>query len=528
MTALLRETAEVARATIRGLLVDSATAAIPEPGSLPVVNTADAVAVIASLLRVEIGYPGPSIAYLSREAWAARCLDGLQPTLRPLAEMWSSGETGDPEDRESSLHFGRVFGPLVGGVVADLAGRALGDFDVQLPGLVHPEVVALPAANLVEFASAWNLPLPSVVRWAFACSVVRDVLMRDEVVGSTASRLALRYRLEIGTYPEGAFGQAVASALADGPVDMNHLMQARTPRQHAIIARLSVLSAMADSVGLLAWRMVDPDHDEALESHLVEALRRRRANLSRSQMVAEFWLGVPLGPVINDEVDRFVRAAADSSGGLSAMCSGDGAVAIPGGALVSAGDSPIPGRPRTASLWPTAHGPVLEDEPDLLALETKLGAVLSRLTDPAAADVVRGRIAGLHVDVADRTAAALPAGSPGYRTGMLTSWLQMDLVGHGVDLNGHEERRTAIYAFVVGSEQNAQLLRSSLPQDLLRLHTRAIIQVERKDGEVTAGVELALFHWLAGLMALDPGLETLASWHRTRAHRLRMSKDGLR
>jgi hypothetical protein len=480
-----------------------------------------AVAVsIAELLGIRPDPVAPSVVWLAPPEWAARALDLALPTLLPLVDLWFAESDDAVEARYRSADIGDVLGALVGNVVADVAQQSLGDFEMPLPKPHSRGVIALPTTSLAALARDWDLPLESVARWAQACSIVAQLIARREILGSRLSRLAIRYRLEVGRYEGGPFAAALSDFMASGTADIDRLMGSRTAAQLGIAARLAEICALVDALGILAWRSIDPDYTIDLESRLTESLRRRRSGLSRHQMVAEFWLGVPIGPTLDPELDRIVSAAPLVSGELARLLATVGSAPSLSANLRSAGDSPT-GRRRVVSLCPMDdRGP--DQSAALSSLETRLRAALATISRPEAADVVRGRIDGLHTDFATRTAEQAP-NDGGYRTGVVTSWLQSYLARHEVDLDKQVEAISALYAYVIASEKSAPLLASRADQDLLRLHTRAVIFTERKQGSLGSAVEMALFCWLVSLTRTDLTPELLANWQQTRSQRLRMS-----
>lgn len=515
-----RRIGEIAESTVRRLLDatgerEESPVELPDVAADPDVTAASAS--VAGLLALEPAYPVPSVSYMGRLDWALRSLEVALPTLRPLAEMWEQ-EAADSDDGPD---IGRAFGPLVGRVVTDVAGRSLGDLDTHLPVGRGTDALTLPIENLASFSVSMDIPLASLVRWSIAGSIVGRLLMGKTLVGARLSLLALRYRLEVKRYPGSAFGRELLGQMESGSIDMDRLMGSRTARQIEIAEKVARLSAAIDSLALVAWREIDPDHTAGVESRLVESLRRRRASQSSPETVAEFWLGAPIGAVIDSDVDRFVRDLAGSPGGLAGLVRGETTAQIPGTGLIKVGDSPIPGRPRTASLTAWPRGETREVVEGQERLATRLRAALGSVSNSTHADVIEGRIEGLSTPVDERTAVSVRSASVSRRSGVFTSWLQLWLMSHGVTLDGQLERATATYAAVAATKEGYSLLRSEDHMSLLRLHVRAAIQVERGCGPLESGLELALFAWLGATAPRSIGAPLLASWRATRDQRLR-------
>jgi hypothetical protein len=460
----------------------------------------------------------PTVQLLGRADWARRSIQGVLPTLRILDGLWQQDTA---TDMSAGPAMSRVFGPLVGNSAVDLADWELGEFDVQLSNPHDPAVVALPIQNLVLLSESWAIPLKSVMRWAVACSLSSRLLLSHELMGDRLSRLALRYRLEMGTFFQSEVTRDLLGGA--GPLDVDRLMAARTPKQQALAMELSRLTGAIDWVGLLAWRLIDPDHTQALEDRLVETLRRRRADLPRSGVVAEFWLGVPLGPVMRLEVGALLQRLASSPAGMAALWLDWNLLdAVNHGSIIAAA-AVIPGKPRMASLAGLPRREVPDGSPEYRNLRARLEAALASPLSEAQAEVVRGRLDGLSTPADLQKAESIPPTSDSHRSGLITSWLQLWLIANGATLDRRLELATAIYAAVVVSPQNGSLLASRAEDDLLRLHTRAIIQVERRHEFLDSGPELAFFAWLGGMASVVVGPNGLLVWKRARQQRLQAS-----
>jgi hypothetical protein len=507
----LKEIFEVAAAVVdrRAPTTEPARPAVEQ------LDVLSAIATTCGLLGVGTPPTVPRVALLGRADWARRSIQGALPSLRILDDLWQQDEAPDPL---AGAAMGRIFGPLVGDTAVDLAEWALGDFDVQLSNPHDPGVVALPIENLVSLSESWTLPLASMMKWAVACSLSSRLLLSHELLGDRLSRLTLRYRLEMGSFLQSEVVRDVLGG--SGPLDVDRLMAARTARQQALALEVSRLTGAIDWVGLLAWRLIDPDHTQPLEDRLIEALRRRRADLPRSGVVAEFWLGVPLGPVLRPEVGAVLQRLASSPAGMAALWLDRNLLdAVNDGSTIAAAPV-IPGKPRMVSLAGLPRREVPEGSPEYQSLRTKLETALASPLSEAQAEVVRGRLDGLSTLDYLQTAEALPTTSVGYRSGLITSWLQLWLIANGATLDRRLELATAVYAAVVASPQNGSLLESRVENDLLRLHTRSIIQVERRHEYLDAVVELMFLAWLGSIASVAVGPHGLLVWRQARKQRL--------
>jgi hypothetical protein len=185
-----------------------------------------------------------------------------------------------------------------------------------------------------------------------------------------------------------------------------------------------------------------------------------------------------------------------------------------------AGESPIPGRPRTASLtdWPKEKTAEVLD--GRRRLEARLRTALGSVASPGQAEVIKGRIDGLFTPVSARTDVAVSSESESHRAGLFVSWLQLWLMSHGEAIDGRLERVTCAYAAVAAATKSHPLLRSGDDADLLGLHVRATIHVERACGRLEPELELALFSWLGALVCRTIGTLLLVRWQVMREQRL--------
>lgn len=465
------------------------------------------------------------------------------------AEGPRTGAEATPTSRRGTWVWD-VMGELVGFAAVDLADRTLGDFELAVPTFAPRNRVRLPVYNLAAFAEEWSLPLATVVTWSYVSSVTHSMLLAKEVLGTRVLRLACRYRHGVRALGGGEFGNVLVSGARRDVLDWDALMAARSPDQLETARSLAAVSAVLDGVAMYVWRKVDPSCNAVVHGRLVEALRRRRAELNHLQSLIEFWSGVPLGPVVNDSADAFVRAVAGSSAGLSAVWSraalptewnladpttwpGDGG-AIAGGhsgrpehttagraaSLVVAGDSAIPGRPRMGALE-VPRRRAQPPAPDALALlQRRLrNALVMAFGDPARCEVFRGRLDGTRPDADDAAIQEPTEWSPEYSRGFWTSRLQLALLGAGARPDDWLERTGTFYCAVATTDASLALLRTGDGSDVLRVHGRGMMNVERHEVRVSAAMEEAIFAWLAGAAKVRLTLSMAAAGRRLRQQR---------
>ncbi len=505
------------------------TARLPEdPASVAAVATVvreidldELVGGVAEVLGVDATRIS-GVAILGRNEWWARNLVEAARTFRPLAELWGS----DDDVPTEGVQFRDLFGILVGPPVADLAAWQLGDFDVALPRSDSDDFVALAGANMAALADDWQLSLEAAVGWGVTSAIAHRLLMTPAAMGGMSGRCALRYRSSLAASIRGEMGTAFIESVGSGHFDFDALLRLRTRGQQRCARELAAISALCGALEFAAWRRLRPA-DAGIEARLVELLRHRGCEELRPRAAAEFWLAAPIGTVHDDGARELAEQIVTRPGGVAAVRAVLPRLLreLPVGRR--AAESPIPGRPRVVDVsalgTPTAG--IAPRAFDLGPLRDRLDRAFAASPDEGVRDVLAGRIAGLSSPPGEVRLSDMPAGSPQYRLGVATTSLQVALVQAGAPLDTALERASVRYVSVIMALCNERLRTGDSEADFVRLHTRAMIQLEKAGVAVSDDVERSMWRWVTASSGVASTPAGRALWNRTRDWRLRLGES---
>lgn len=285
-----------------------------------------------------------TVTAVTRSDWALRTLEDWKPLLEKLAARMTpappgpegsgsdptGGEGGDPMARLfSSLP--QVLGPFLfglqaGSMVGQLAGRAMGQYDLPMPRPPRSELILVPE-TIDRFASDWSLGPDDVRMW---------ICLREITNHAVLGRPHVRARLEqlIGDYV-AAFSpasQSLEERMAG--LDLNDmaglqaafgdpatlLAEMQNDEQRRIQVPLRALLAMV--VGYVD-HVMDSVGKRLISSYgpLTEALRRHRLEESEGARVLGQLFGVTLDAGSYEQGQAFVHGVLERSGeeGLSRL-----------------------------------------------------------------------------------------------------------------------------------------------------------------------------------------------------------------
>jgi putative hydrolase len=267
---------------------------------------------------------------VTRAEWAATTLESWKEVLLRLASSLGPGLSVPPETGEGDAmgqllgNLPQVIGPLVlgaqaGAMVGNLAARALGQYDVPVPGPNTDELMAVPAA-VDAFAKEWDLPLDDVRMYVCLRDVVHHtVLCRPSVTKAFQDHL-LAYA--------GAFhveGDALEQRLGSlDPSDLLSWQQSlgdpetfisdmQSDEQRRLLvpfqALLAAVSGYTDFVIDKVGRRLVGSY-----SLVSEAFRRRRLEDGPGQRVLGKLLGIELDQATVDRGHAFVSGVLERAG----------------------------------------------------------------------------------------------------------------------------------------------------------------------------------------------------------------------
>ena len=311
---------------------------------------------VSEATGLDVGSAGVlTISAVTRSDWALRTLDDWKPLLEKLAVRmtpedptgtggaapWfggdpaAAGETaeGPGDDPMARLFAGipQVLGPFLfglqsGSMVGQLAGRAMGQYDLPMPRPARSELMLVPE-TIDGFASDWSLAPDDVRMW---------ICLREATNHAVLGRPHVRARLDelIGSYVD-AFSPT-SQTLEDrlGGLDLNDMAglqaafgdpatlleemqndaqrQIQVPLRALLAAVVGYVDQIMDTVGRRLISSYGP---------LTEALRRHRLEENAGARVLGQLFGVTLDAASYDQGQAFVRGVLERAGdaGLSQL-----------------------------------------------------------------------------------------------------------------------------------------------------------------------------------------------------------------
>ena len=326
-------------------------AAEPNPDPLSRVRLEELMRVAEMHVSEATGLPVASAGVLTavtvtRSDWALRTLEDWKPVLEKLAARMTpsspggggtpppwftggSGGEGAPGGEQDPMarlfaSLPQVLGPFLfglqaGSMVGQLAGRAMGQYDLPMPRPPRSELILVPD-TIDRFAADWSLAADDVRMW---------VCLRETTNQAVLGRSHVRSRLEelIGSYVE-AFSPAAHSIEERlGDIDLNDmaglqaafgdpatlLEEMQNDAQRRIQVHLRAL--LATVVGYVDYIM-DSVGRRLISSYgpLTEALRRYRLEENAGARILGQLFGVSLDAGSYEQGQAFVKGVLERAG----------------------------------------------------------------------------------------------------------------------------------------------------------------------------------------------------------------------
>jgi putative hydrolase len=305
---------------------------------------------VSEATGLDVGRAGVlTVSAVTRTDWALRTLDDWKPLLEKLAARMTpenpAGAAGSPpwfggdpaadleatglgagDDPMARLFAGipQVLGPFLfglqsGSMVGQLAGRAMGQYDLPMPRPARSDLMLVPE-TIDGFASDWSLAPDDVRMW---------ICLREATNHAVLGRPHVRARLEelIGSYVEAfspssqtledrlagldlndmaglqdAFGDP-ATLLEEMQNDAQRRIQ--VPLRALLAAVVGYVDHVMDSVGRRLIASYGP---------LTEALRRHRLEENAGARILGQLFGVTLDAGSYDQGQAFVRGVLERTG----------------------------------------------------------------------------------------------------------------------------------------------------------------------------------------------------------------------
>ncbi|MHB8244399.1 MAG: zinc-dependent metalloprotease [Acidimicrobiales bacterium] len=283
---------------------------------------------------------GPRLVPTSRAEWARRTLDTWRPVLDELssaaarsastesaAAAEESAVSGDQPDGQLAALLSQwatavmpmMIAMQVGSAVGQLAGRALGQYEVPLAPSSGDEILVV-SSNLEAVASDWSLQAEDLSLWLCAHEMAHHAVLSRPHVAARLATLVVAHAETARPDPG-----ALESLMSGGdPSDMSSFLEMfgdpsalRASIDSPGVRRIRAeLDALVATVSGYAEHVTTTVADRLIGSHapIGEAMRRRRVGRGAGEKVAEELFGLCLDQQNVDRGAKFVEGVLDRSG----------------------------------------------------------------------------------------------------------------------------------------------------------------------------------------------------------------------
>jgi coenzyme F420 biosynthesis associated uncharacterized protein len=308
----------------------------------PAVSMAEARKVVAELrklaasvqdpVREVTGLPGANdggrIAVVDRPGWIRANVDGFRVVLDPLVEHMREKGTAPPSGSVITAVGSRVTGMQAGLILAYLAGRVLGQYELFLPpdpDTPKTSAAAAPAGrltlvapNIVMVERELGVDPHDFRRWVClheethrtqftSVSWLRPYVqsqMTDFLLASDLDPASILDRLR-------SAADAVAGAVRGGGESLIEAIQ--TPRQREILDRLTSVMTLVEGHGDYVMDAVGPKVVPSV-ADIRAKFSARRATAGRIEQAIRRVLGIDLKMKQYEQGAKFVKAVVDEAG----------------------------------------------------------------------------------------------------------------------------------------------------------------------------------------------------------------------
>jgi coenzyme F420 biosynthesis associated uncharacterized protein len=308
----------------------------------PAVSMAEARKVVAELrklatavqepVREVTGLPGLGdggrIAVVDRPGWIRANVDGFRVVLEPLVEHMRERGTAPPPGSVIGTVGSRVTGMQAGLILAYLAGRVLGQYELFLPpdpDAAEPSAADAPAGrltlvapNIVMVERELGVDPHDFRRWVClheethraqftSVSWLRPYVqqqMTEFLLASDLDPASILDRLR-------STADAVAGAVRGGGESLIEAIQ--TPRQREILDRLTSVMTLVEGHGDYVMDAVGPKVVPSVEEIRAKFSARRHSG-SRVEQAIRRILGIDLKMKQYEQGSRFVKTVVDEAG----------------------------------------------------------------------------------------------------------------------------------------------------------------------------------------------------------------------
>ena len=308
----------------------------------PAVSMAEARKVVAELrklatavqepVREVTGLPGlgdgGQIAVVDRPGWIRANVDGFRVVLDPLVEHMRERGTAPPPGSVIGTVGSRVTGMQAGLILAYLAGRVLGQYELFLPpdpDATEPSTADAPAGrltlvapNIVMVERELGVDPHDFRRWVCLHEETHraqftSVTWLRPYVQQQMTEFLLASDLDPASILDRirSAADAVAGAVRGGGESLIEAIQ--TPRQREILDRLTAVMTLVEGHGDYVMDAVGPKVVPSVEEIRAKFSARRQTG-SRVEQAIRRILGIDLKMKQYEQGSRFVKTVVDEAG----------------------------------------------------------------------------------------------------------------------------------------------------------------------------------------------------------------------
>jgi coenzyme F420 biosynthesis associated uncharacterized protein len=307
----------------------------------PTVSIAEARKVVAELrklaaavadpVREVTGLPGAAdggrVAVVDRPGWIRANVDGFRVVLDPLVEHMRERGTAPPAGSVITAVGSRVTGMQAGLILAYLAGRVLGQYELFLPpdpdvpessAQAPPGRLTLVAPNIVMVERELKVDPHDFRRWVClheethrtqftSVSWLRPYVqqqMTEFLLASDLDPASILERLR-------SAADAVAGAVRGGGESLIEAIQ--SPRQREILDRLTAVMTLVEGHGDYVMDAVGPSVVPSV-AEIRAKFSARRASAGRIEQAIRRILGIDLKTKQYEQGSRFVKTVVQEAG----------------------------------------------------------------------------------------------------------------------------------------------------------------------------------------------------------------------
>ncbi|GAA1292960.1 hypothetical protein Psi02_50750 [Planotetraspora silvatica] len=260
--------------------------------------------------------PPEEATVVDRPGWIRANVDGFRVVLEPLTDKMSSMPP------IVSAVGSRITGVEVGAVLAFLASRVLGQYELFLPpdpsGNAPTGRLTLVAPNIVHAERELGVSPRDFRLWVCLHEETHRVQFTGvpwlrEYVRGQMTEFLLASDMDLTTLLERlrAAGDAVADAFKGGEGNLIEAIQ--TPEQKAVLDRVTAVMTLVEGHGDYVMDAVGPSVVPSVADIRAKFQRRREGGSRIDQLIRRF-LGIELKMKQYAEGSRFVRTVVDEAG----------------------------------------------------------------------------------------------------------------------------------------------------------------------------------------------------------------------